>query len=312
MQRYVQTWSGDNRSDWKTLRYNLRMGHGMSLSGLFNFGHDVGGFAGPAPEPELLMRWIEQGIYWPRFTIHSWNQDGSATEPWSYPELLPLIRTAMTWRERLTPYLYTLLWRAHTHHEPVLRPLFYDFPSAPDAYVEDDSFMVGSDLLVAPVLDPGEARRELWLPDTAGGWYDVRCGTRYKGGGRIEVEAPLGEAPAFARAGSILPLGAPRLHEDGPLTLRLYPVNGAGQTAMVFDDDGESLADVQAPPCLITASASFDENTIRLNIERTGARMPRWTEIRLEDPAGNPVQAQINDGAAESAFPARAIPTRGE
>ncbi len=85
MQRYAQTWTGDNLTDWKTLRHNLRMGHGLSLSGIFNFGHDAGGFAGPKPEPELFMRWIEQGIYWPRFTIHSWNGDGSANEPWMYP-----------------------------------------------------------------------------------------------------------------------------------------------------------------------------------------------------------------------------------
>jgi alpha-glucosidase len=64
LQRYAQTWTGDNATDWKTLRYNLRMGHGLSLSGLFNFGHDAGGFAGPKPEPELFLRWIEQAIYW--------------------------------------------------------------------------------------------------------------------------------------------------------------------------------------------------------------------------------------------------------
>ena len=129
LQRYAQTWTGDNRTGWKTLRYNLRMGHGLSLSGIFNFGHDVGGFAGEAPEPELFMRWIEQGIYWPRFTIHSWNDDGGASEPWMYPEILPLVRAAMAWRERLAPLFYTLMWRAHAHHEPILRPLFFDFPN---------------------------------------------------------------------------------------------------------------------------------------------------------------------------------------
>ena len=95
MQRYAQTWTGDNFTSWKTLRYNLRMGHGLSLSGIFNFGHDVGGFAGPKPEPELFLRWIEQGIYWPRFSIHSWNEDGSANEPWMYPEILGAVREAL-------------------------------------------------------------------------------------------------------------------------------------------------------------------------------------------------------------------------
>ncbi len=67
MQRYVQTWSGDNRTNWDTLRYNIRMGLGMSLSGLFNVGHDVGGFSGDKPEPELFVRWVQNGVMHPRF-----------------------------------------------------------------------------------------------------------------------------------------------------------------------------------------------------------------------------------------------------
>ena len=144
------------------------MGHGLSLSGIFNFGHDVGGFAGQKPEPELFMRWIEQGIYWPRFTIHSWNDDGSASEPWMYPEILPLVRAAMEWRERLVPLLYTLMWRAHAHHEPILRPLFFDFPDEAESYEENDAFMLGRDVLVAPVVEPGAVSRSVWLPKTDG------------------------------------------------------------------------------------------------------------------------------------------------
>ena len=75
MQRYVQTWSGDNRTAWKTIKYNIKMGLSMSLSGMYNIGHDIGGFAGDAPEPELLVRWVQNGTFTPRFTIHSWNDD---------------------------------------------------------------------------------------------------------------------------------------------------------------------------------------------------------------------------------------------
>ncbi len=81
MQRYVQTWSGDNRTSWQTLRYNIRMGLGMSLSGLYNLGHDVGGFSGDKPDAELLVRWVQNGVMHPRFTIHSWNDDATVNEP---------------------------------------------------------------------------------------------------------------------------------------------------------------------------------------------------------------------------------------
>ncbi len=81
MQRYVQTWSGDNRTNWTSLRYNIRMGLGMSLSGLYNVGHDVGRFSGDKPDAELFVRWVQNGIMHPRFTIHSWNDDRTVNEP---------------------------------------------------------------------------------------------------------------------------------------------------------------------------------------------------------------------------------------
>ena len=216
MQRYAQTWTGDNFTSWKTLRYNLRMGHGLSLSGIFNFGHDVGGFAGPKPEPELFMRWIEQSIYWPRFSIHSWKADGSASEPWMYPEILGPVREALNWRERLVPLLYTLLWRAHTHHEPVLRPLFYDFPDQAASYEENDEFMLGRDLLVAPIVERGAVSRRVWLPKRrAAGIASGRASTFLAGmpksPPRLELR-PLSCAPAQSCR-----LGHPLHGRMGPL-----------------------------------------------------------------------------------------------
>ncbi|MDR3508238.1 MAG: glycoside hydrolase family 31 protein, partial [Caulobacteraceae bacterium] len=85
MHRYVQTWSGDNVTAWETLKYNIRMGLGLALSGVSNIGHDVGGFSGPAPDAELFVRWVQFGIFMPRFSIHSWNDDGTVNEPWMHP-----------------------------------------------------------------------------------------------------------------------------------------------------------------------------------------------------------------------------------
>ncbi len=287
MQRYAQTWTGDNRTDWNTLRYNLSMGHGLSLSGLFNFGHDVGGFAGPKPEPELFMRWIEQGIYWPRFSIHSWNDDGSANEPWMYPDILGEVRAALQWRERLAPLLYSLLWRAHTYHEPVLRPLFHDFPGQAGAYLEHGQFMLGPHLLVAPVAERGARAKTVWLPETGAGWFRIETGAHVPSG-EIDADAPLGAAPAFIRAGSILPLGPSPSWTVGPLTLRLFPSNGGEARLQLFDDDGESVLDRANPPCLLDISAAWSQSgrLAAVKITRSGPREPRWREFILEDPSG--------------------------
>ena len=299
LQRYAQTWTGDNRTDWKTLRYNLRVGHGLSLSGIFNFGHDVGGFAGRRPEPELFMRWIEQGIYWPRFTIHSWNDDGSASEPWMYPEILPLVRAAMEWRERLVPLLYTLMWRAHAHHEPVLRPLFFDFPDEAESYEENDAFMFGCALLVAPIVELGEVSRTVWLPKTDGGWYGIGTGALFAYG-EHRIEAPLGAGPAFIRAGSILPLGPSPSWADGPLILRLFRLEGGETQLEIYDDDGESIIDRANPPCLIRVCAIWNAEKPALAISKCGDRSPRWPEIRFEDASGQPLTVTVNGNDARS------------
>src|SRR5262249_33478050 len=115
--RYAQTRSGDNRTEWKPRRDNARMAIGLSLCGGSTSGHDVGGFAGPAPSPELLVRWVQAGVLMPRFSIHSWNDDRTVNEPWMYPEALPAIRRLMALRQQLIPFFYDLLHRYHAAYE---------------------------------------------------------------------------------------------------------------------------------------------------------------------------------------------------
>ena len=127
--RYAQTWSGDNETAWKTLRFNLTQGLNMSLSGMFNIGHDVGGFHGPSPNAELFCRFVEFCSLWPRFVMNSWKDNGVVNLPWMHESVIPQVRGAMTLRYRLMPYLYTQMWQASRRNEPVVRPLFYDFPN---------------------------------------------------------------------------------------------------------------------------------------------------------------------------------------
>ena len=118
IQRYAQTWSGDNTTGWDSLKWNLRTGLGMSLSGLYNIGHDIGGFAGPTPDPELLIRWTQAGVLHPRFLMNSWKPDNVTTSPWLHAEALPAIREALRLRLRLMPYLYSAMHAAHEAHIP--------------------------------------------------------------------------------------------------------------------------------------------------------------------------------------------------
>ncbi len=249
IQRYAQTWSGDNSTSWETLQYNIPMGLGLSLSGMPNTGHDVGGFAGPKPSPELFVRWMQNGIFSPRFTIHSWNSDATTNEPWMHPEVLPLIREAIQFRYRLLPYLYTLFFEATQTGHPIIRPMLYHFPDDPHCWTESFDFMLGPNLLVASVYEEGATTRSVYLPENSV-WYDFYLGRRYVGGQTIIVDAPLNHIPLFARENSIIPMGKLMRHVgEQPDDLRLayvFPSPGTGQASFtLIEDDGLSL-DYQA------------------------------------------------------------------
>lgn len=243
MQRYVQTWSGDNFTSWETLRYNIRMATGLSISGVSNIGHDIGGFSGPKPEQELLLRWVQHGIFLPRFSIHSWNDDHSANEPWMYPEITPHIRELIRLRCRLTPFLYDLLWRSHKYYEPILRPTFYNYPNDPHCFNENDDMMLGNKMLVASVVEPGQTNRTVYLP-SGNNWHDYWSGACYAGGQTINLPAGPEEPPFLVKEASIIPLNLAEQHFAQPADKRgfaIFPAKGIHTFHDEFyEDDGES------------------------------------------------------------------------
>ncbi len=299
MQRYVQTWSGDNRTNWTTLRYNTRMGVGMSLSGLYNVGHDVGGFSGDKPEAELFVRWVQNGVMHPRFTIHSWNDDQTVNEPWMYSSVTPAIRSAIETRYRLLPYFYTLLWQAHADDEPMLRPTFLDHEHDAKTFEECDDFMLGRDLLVASVVEEGQREREVWLPENGAGWYDYYTGQWYSGGQSIVVDAPLERLPLLVRAGAALPHSARITHvkasADDVRELKVYPLQGTGVShGSLFEDDGESWGYKKGNALWLNWEIRCTADEIHVTFSRKGDYQPAWKEMKLLLPAGEKRQLLID------------------
>ncbi|MBQ8075603.1 MAG: DUF4968 domain-containing protein [Oscillospiraceae bacterium] len=243
IQHYAQNWCGDNYTCWETLQYNIPMITGMGLSGQPNDGADIGGFAGPAPEEELFVRWVQNGIFQPRFSIHSANNDNSVTEPWMYSRVTPIIREAIRFRYRLTPYLYSAEYEASQTGMPIMRALVCEFQDDPNVYDESFTFLFGRDLLVANVLVKGAKTKTVYLPAGCK-WYDWQNSFRcYEGGQTIEVSVTLESIPLFLREGAILPLAenAIRNMERDPVTdLRLILAPGEDRSYTLYDDDGVS------------------------------------------------------------------------
>lgn len=237
-QQLAQTWSGDNTSDWATLTWNTPMGLGLGLCGQAATGHDIGGFHGPGPDPELLLRWVQRGIGYPRFSIHSWKD--APTEPWTHPSVAHHVRDAIRLRYRLIPYLYCLFDEHVRTGAPVQRPLMYEYPEL----YEDE----GLDALLGPfLLLPAVARRaRAHRVDLPGLWFDWHTGQAVHG--PTDLPVPLERAPLLARAGAIVPVADPGVTSTADLPhdpgLLLFPAPGAGSSTSftVYQDDGVSTA----------------------------------------------------------------------
>ena len=229
MHRYAQTWSGDNTTAWKTLR------------------------------------WIAAGVLLPRFSIHSWNDDGSANEPWMYPDAVPAVRALLGLRHRLTPYLKECLRRYSENYEPAVRPLFLTFPDDPACWAEQDVFMLGEQLLAAPAVDEGAEAVEVILPRGAD-WEDYWTGRSYVGGELARLDCPLDRAPMLIRAGAAVPLNLAEAHFNSPAFERGVRVAApaiGGISGGWVEDDGTSI---DGPSACWRVEGKADEERIILSV----------------------------------------------
>ncbi|NJP39613.1 glycoside hydrolase family 31 protein [Oscillospiraceae bacterium HV4-5-C5C] len=223
-QRYgALVWSGDIDSSFRSLRNQLRAGLNMGLAGIPWWTTDIGGFhGGNIADPnfkELLIRWFEFGAFCPVMRLHGYREpfqqplgssgggkcpSGAANEVWSYgEEAYEIFCRFLKIRRQLRPYLAGVMHTAHESGAPVIRPLFYDFPDDPETWEIDDMFMLGPDILVAPILAEGVRSRRVYLP--AGTWRHAFSGEAFRGQQTLEVAAPLDQLPVWFRSGAELP-----------------------------------------------------------------------------------------------------------
>ncbi|KAJ3071372.1 hypothetical protein HDU98_005432 [Podochytrium sp. JEL0797] len=330
VQRFAaQSWSGDNYTSWETLKGNIPMGLNCGLSGIVGYGHDVGGFVGPRPGKELFVRWVQNGVFHPRFCIHSWKEEG-VTEPWMYPEVVPIIRDAIHLRYKLLPYLYTLYHEAHLTGHPIIRPLVYEFQHDTFCHQTSYEFMLGPHLLIASVYEPGATTRTLRLPrlmdDRANdeAWCDVSNGVWYPGSkvsreeGDIVVQCPLTQCGVvMARRGAIVPTGpvVKYVGEEGGDYERLFWVfpppdagvgfDGVGRERweyVLYEDDGESKS---GGATLIEVWMEVVEGEVVVGVEYGGPRDFKvsfakcWFVLPLRDVRVLRVDGRVNETRVE-------------
>jgi alpha-glucosidase len=239
IQRYSAVWMGDNHSWWVHLFTHMPILMGMGLSGVPFVGCDVGGFSGDS-NGELLARWTQVGALTPFFRNHA-AQGTRDQEPWAFgPEIEAICRRYMELRYELMPFLYNEFRRAAQTGLPIMRPLLLEYPIDPAVANLSDQFMVGQDLMAAPIYHPGADHRMVYLP--AGAWLDFWTGERTLGPTYKVVEAPLETMPIFVREGAILPLSPIVQHTGEPVEELILAVWGEREGELtLYEDDGETF-----------------------------------------------------------------------
>ncbi len=181
----------------------------------------------------------------------------------------------------------------------MLRPTFLDHEHDPRTFEECDEFMLGRDLLVASVVEPGQRERTLWLPANDAGWYDFYTGAWYSGGQQITLNAPLETLPLLARAGAGLPLSSRLRHvdaqSDDKRELKLFPLKGAGEArGELFEDDGESWGYKDGNALWVNWQMQCSADAVHVKLDAKGDYRPAWRELRVTLPAGETRRLVIN------------------
>ncbi len=265
IQRYAAVWTGDNSSWWEHLAASMPMCLNMGMSGVPFVGADVGGFLGDGDD-ELLVRWIQLGAFLPFFRNHSeiWSR---AQEPWAFGKRCEDIAARyIRLRYQFMPYLYNAFREAALSGVPVARPMALEFPDDEAALRVWDQFLVGGDLLVAPVYLPAATHRVVYLPK--GEWIHLGAKTLYRGPAHVLVEAPLEELPLFVRAGAIIPMEPPLNHAGerpaDQLILDVYPARAetpSKTTLRHYEDDGSSTRYKSGDSCVTEFTCEVAEAT---------------------------------------------------
>ncbi len=207
-------WAGDENSTWQAFRWSMLAGLSAAASGIVYWGWDLAGFSGDVPDAELYLRAAAASAFVPIMQYHSefnhHRQPSHDRTPWNIaersedPRVLDVFRAFANLRERLVPYLTEQAAVTVATGRPLMRPLYFDYPDDDSVWSTEPQWMLGDDLLVAPVLEPGVSRWPVYLPE--GSWEDAWTGEKVSGPVALEVDVPIDRIPVYIRseAGSAL------------------------------------------------------------------------------------------------------------
>jgi alpha-glucosidase (family GH31 glycosyl hydrolase) len=245
--RSTVAFTGDTQGTWNTLASEAQLTQAEGSIGEPYVSDDIGSFLGPpsggANDPDdLYLRWLQLGTFQPIMREHS-NAGQNPRLPWEYDAATQAVGDQfLQLRSELVPYLYTLSNQSATTGLPMAQALYLDYPTQAAAYTNPTEYLLGPNMLVAPVTTPGDAvAAQVWFPP--GAWEDYFTGATFTGPATETIDMPTSRMPVFVKAGGIVPLQPSASHASAagsaPLTLRVYA--GGSSSYSMYDDAGTGL-----------------------------------------------------------------------
>ncbi|ELC8359942.1 glycoside hydrolase family 31 protein [Clostridium perfringens] len=238
-QRYSSVWTGDNMSLWSQMRMSISMNANLGISGFSFVGNDVSGFGLDSSE-ELFIRWMEMGTFIPIFRNHS-NMYTRRQEPWAFgPRAEKIAKKSIELRYELLPYIYDLYYISHKEGLPIFRPMIMEYEKDMNLLNMREQFMLGENMIVAPVLYEGERSKTVYLPK--GSWFNYFTMEKLQGGKWYKLPCELDEILVFVKEGAIIPTYNKKFRnvKERPNNI-LLKVFGENAKGFHYNDDGHTM-----------------------------------------------------------------------
>ncbi|XP_067246031.1 sucrase-isomaltase, intestinal [Chanodichthys erythropterus] len=307
--KYAGHWLGDNGANWNDIKWAIPGMLEFNLFGIPYVGADICGFFDDSSE-ELCRRWLQVGAFYPFSRNHN-AQGYKDQDPASFGADSLLVNSSKHYlniRYTLLPYLYTLFYKAHTNGETVVRPMMHEFYSDSETWAVDKQFLWGAHLLITPVLDPGVATVEAYIPDAV--WYDFETETKITER-KVKVSMNLTEDKLglHLRGGAILPIQRPDVTTTysrlRPMGLIIALDDNKAASGELFWDDGDSR-DTVSSRSHIRYQFSVVNGVLTMDVVHKGYTDPnnlKFEDITVMGVTTAPTLILVSDGTTSNALP---------
>lgn len=243
--RYPVGFSGDTIITWESLDFQPYFTVCASNIGYGWWSHDIGGHMRGYRDEELITRWFQLGVFSPINRLHSSNSEFLGKEPWKFNKISELsMKKFLKLRHELIPYLYTMNYRMATKGEPLVQPLYYEYPQI-ESYNFKNEFIFGSEMIVAPITSPHDDKTTMgsvkaYIP--SGVWYDFFTNTKYGGDKVITLFRDLDNMPVLVKSGGIVPMAKLSHVNDteNPKSMKIKVFAGDNNIFELYEDDGNT------------------------------------------------------------------------